>query len=324
MNIKHRVIRLTDYITQALSYINPADISVYYRFKPPPYGGGNQFLLALTDAFKKYRYRVEHRSVSSQTRACLFNSHHFEPQVLQKIKQPKCKMVHRVDGPIDLIRHNKQMLDSWIAKQNDILADATIFQSVYSYDQHVSMGLSFKNPSIIMNAPNPQIFNSIDKYPFNLDRKIKLISTSWSDNMRKGFHVYEWLDQNLDWTQFEYTFIGNSPITFSNIKTLPPVPSEELADILRQQDIYITASELDPCSNALIEALHCGLPAIYKKSGGHPEIVGSAGFGFDSADEIIDLLYQLVDRYEEAQKRISVPTLDEVARKYLNVMGLKP
>jgi glycosyltransferase involved in cell wall biosynthesis len=322
MNIKCKIKRLTDQAAQISSYFNPADISIYYRFKPPPYGGGNQFLLALTGAFHRQNYRIEHRSVSSQTRACLFNSHHFDPQVLQRLKHPACKMIHRIDGPIDLIRQNDQMLDHWIAQQNHSLADASIFQSTYSYEQHVAMGLAFKNPTVITNAPDPHIFHTAGKRPFDSNRKIRLISSSWSPNMRKGFKVYEWLDQHLDWSKFEYTFVGNSPISFKNIKMLAPTPSAELADILRQHDVYITASELDPCSNALIEALHCGLPALYRQSGGHPEIVGSGGLGFKTANEIPSLLSQLTGQYRQLQEQINVPTLDEVAQQYLTVMGL--
>ena len=56
------------------------------------------------------------------------------------------------------------------------------------------------------------------------------------------------------------------------IRTLGPLPPLALARVLRQHDVYLTASVNDPASNALLEALACGLPALYLRSGGHAEI----------------------------------------------------
>ena len=71
--------------------------------------------------------------------------------------------------------------------------------------------------------------------------------------------------------------------------------------------IFIAASENDPCSNALVEALACGLPAVYRDSGGHGELAGGAGLGLTRADEIPDLLQRLGDEYERYQDLMSGP-----------------
>jgi glycosyltransferase involved in cell wall biosynthesis len=97
--------------------------------------------------------------------------------------------------------------------------------------------------------------------------------------------------------------------------------SYQLADLLRQHDVYITASRHDPCSNSLLEALSCSLPALYLNSGGHAEIVKEAGCGFSSHEEIPELLNDMVDDYGSYQAKISVPSLSEVARQYLTIMG---
>ena len=97
------------------------------------------------------------------------------------------------------------------------------------------------------------------------------------------------------------------------------MPSEQLADILRQHDIYITASQNDPCSNALIEALACGLPALYLNDGGHPELVGQGGLPFNSREEILTQLDILVENYELFQSLIVVPSIESVAKTYLEI-----
>ena len=100
------------------------------------------------------------------------------------------------------------------------------------------------------------------------------------------------------------------------------MPSAELASILRQQDIYLTASVNDPCSNALTEALACGLPAVFRISGGHPEIVQQGGYGFSNAEEVPALLDTLCTTYAACQQRIAVPTIAEVADRYLRLLNV--
>ncbi len=136
--------------------------------------------------------------------------------------------------------------------------------------------------------------------------------------MKKGFKVYKWLDENLDFNKYEMTFCGNSPIQFKNIKHIEPMPSKKLAKQLKQHDIYITASQNDPCSNSLIEALHCGLPAIALNSGGHPEIIQNAGELFNDEQEIPKLLDKISENYENYIRNIQILSIKTIAEQYLN------
>ena len=96
--------------------------------------------------------------------------------------------------------------------------------------------------------------------------------------------------------------------------------SEPLADLLRAHDIYLAASRDDPSSNALLEGLACGLPAAYLRSGGHPELVGDAGIGFDDPEELPTVLARLAAELDERRLAIRVPSLAEVADRYLEVL----
>ncbi len=182
------------------------------------------------------------------------------------------------------------------------------------------MGFKPVRPMIITNGVDGGIFHSQGREPFDPTRKIRLISASWSDNPRKGGPVYKWLDEHLDWNRFEYTFVGQTQERFTRIKHVPAVPSEQLADLLRQHDIYITASERDPCSNSLVEALACRLPAVYLNDGGHPEIVGLGGLPFEKREEIPGQLERLITHYHQFQSVISIQTIEEIAKTYLNVI----
>lgn len=308
-----------------LPWLGPrADLTIFHEFVEPPYGGGNQFLIALRGELRRRGYRLANNRIPQGTRACLFNSFNFDFDELRREAKAGCRMVHRVDGPIGKYRGEDASVDQRIAAINHELAHATIFLSRFSLEAHRELGFELVAPQAILNTVDPAIFHPGTRRPGSADgsRKIRLISTSWSDNPNKGQATYRWLDENLDSSRFEYTFVGRVQAEFRHIRHRPPVGSAALASELREHDIYITASLQDPCSNALLEALACGLPAVFARSGGHPEIVGEAGFGFDTPEEIPALLERLVNEYDVRRAAIAIPTIAEVADRYSEVLGL--
>ena len=289
-------------------------IHILYKFVEGPWGGGNQFLKALREYFRKegvYSESLEDADI------ILFNSHHCLDELFKvKKKYPNKILIHRVDGPIFYARGKDKVVDEIIFQFNNLFADGTVFQSSWSREKNYEIGMR-KSPYeiIIMNALDPNIFNCEGKRQFN-DNKVKLVATSWSANIRRGFDIYQYLDEHLDFNRYEMTFVGNSPIEFKNIRWVKPVPSPEVANILREHDIYITASKNDPCSNSLIEALHCGLPAVARNDGGHPEIIGEAGALFENEAGAIDAIEKVAQNYKYYQARIDLSALDEVGQKY--------
>jgi glycosyltransferase involved in cell wall biosynthesis len=182
--------------------------------------------------------------------------------------------------------------------------------------------MEFVEPHIIHNTPDPTIFHSTGRVAFDRERKVRLISVSWSDNPNKGAATYRWLEEHLDWERFDYTFVGRSSLPFERLRTVTALPSAQLAEVLRQHDILITASLHESCSNTVLEALACGLPVLYIQSGSHAELVGEAGSGFAAAEELPALLDRLVNEYEQRQAQIRLLSLAEVADRYLEVLGL--
>ena len=95
--------------------------------------------------------------------------------------------------------------------------------------------------------------------------------------------------------------------------------SEELAELLRGQDAYVAASLDDPCSNALLEALACGLPALYRRAAAIRSSSGTAGVGFDGAEDAPPLSTGSQPTWR-ASSRDLVPALPDVADRYLEVL----
>jgi glycosyltransferase involved in cell wall biosynthesis len=299
-----------------------ADIALFHDFVPPPYGGGNQFLWGLRRELERRGWRVETNSVSPTTRACLYNSFNFDFDRLARMRRPGCRMVHRVDGPIAAYRGVDDGLDKKIWEVNHAWADATVFQSQYSSRTHEEMGLQFRNPHVVRNAADPAIFHARDRRPFLSGPKIRVIATSWSANVNKGADVYEYLDNHLDFSRFEVTFLGRTPVSFRNITTLAPVDSEGVAAQLRAHDVFVIASRNEPCSNALIEALSCGLPVAYLDSGSHAEVVGAGGLAFRTAEDAPAVIDRVVREHAVLAAQVSAPRLSDVTDRYLAVMGL--
>src|SRR6266516_7298674 len=113
-----------------------ADLAIFHDFRPPPYGGGNQFLLALVRELEGRGLVVEVNRLSGGTRACLFNSFNFDFARLRRFVRDGVRMVHRVDGPIGMYRGFDDGTDRRILEINHELAEVTVFQSRFSLANH--------------------------------------------------------------------------------------------------------------------------------------------------------------------------------------------
>lgn len=297
-----------------------ADVAVFHEDAPPPAGGGHQFLRALRGELARRGLEVEQNRISGGTTRCLFNSFNFDLARLRRFAREDVRLVHRVDGPIGVYRGFDDGTDARIAAMNAELAHATVVQSRFSLDAHARLGLDLVAPVVIPNAPDPAIFHPpAGREPLD-DRPARVVATSWSDNPRKGADALRALGATADPARFELTFVGRAPAGLHGWELVGPLASEELAELLRTQDCYVAASVDDPCSNALLEALACGLPALYRRSGGHPELVREAGVGFAEPEDAPQGLERLVGELDERRAAIVVPALADVADRYLEVL----
>jgi glycosyltransferase involved in cell wall biosynthesis len=84
-----------------------------------------------------------------------------------------------------------------------------------------------------------------------------------------------------------------------NVTFIGRVPREETISYYQEADVFVMASLNEGMSNAMLEALSCGLPIITTKTGGAEELVkeGSNGFfvNFENSDDIADKLEILMN-----------------------------
>lgn len=301
-----------------------ADLALFHDFVPPPAGGAHQTLRALVGECRRRGIRVAHNVVPRGTRACLFNSFNFDAARLERFARHAegCRMVHRVGAVTTLYRGYDDGTDAHVAELNRRFAAATIAISQATIDMYRSIGIELVAPRVVHNVVDPSIFHPNGRAPFDRSRKTRLVAVSWSDNPHKGGPTYRWLEDALDWDRYSFTYVGNTQEEFERITVVPPLPSRELAELLRAHDVFVTATENDAYSNALVEALSCGLPAVYLDSGGSSEAVQDGGFAFTDREQIPALLDRLRDEYEARQAAISLPSMAELVDGYLEVLGL--
>lgn len=293
-------------------------IHILGEFRDGPWGGGNQFLKNLRQTWQTHEHYADHPQSAD---VILFNSYQQLLLAVElKRKFPSKLFMHRL-GPIFHYHRGKnwEKIDRLALEVNRRIADWTIFQSKWSYRESIALGFKENRYSIIGNAPDDSIFNQKNRKT-SLSEKIQLITTSWSTNPNKGLPFYQYLDDHLDLSRYKMTFIGNSSITFKNIRMISPLSSTALAEELKKHDIFIAPFKYEAASNAILEALACGLPVVALDSGSNHEEVKKGGELFQTQEELLAKIDLVAKDYHTYQNHIEVAGIREVAQQYLKVI----
>ena len=305
-------------------------ISIGYKKIHGPWGGGNSFSIQLFDYLKKNNINVVNdlndedidlillTEPRRYNRAASFN--HLDVLNYIKNKNKETIVVHRINECDE--RKNSKGLNEFLINVSN-LADHTVFISDWLKKLYLEAGFKDKNNSIIRNGANKEIFNF--KESKTLNKKVKIVTHHWGNDLNKGFDIYQRIDKLLDdkkfSSKFDFTFIGNIPdkLTFKNTNIVKPLFGRELGNELRKFDIYITGSKYEPAGMHHIEGAMSGLPILYLNSGGVTEYCKNYGLEYNrenienKLNEIVadySLYFNKLKKYEFTGKAMSKAYFD--------------
>lgn len=300
-------------------------LTICFTMKPvqEAYGGGNQFLINLTNHLSKYHNIVYELQPNldlifvMDPRKLKFN-HIVNQMVINYKKQyPNTRVIQRVND-CDKPRNQENIIDPVIINATKC-ADLTIFVSRWTCDYYHSKG--YRGKHIVINGGcNQEIFyprptSTLPPPATGKSGKVRLVTHHWSQNWNKGFEYFNQLSDYIDeHPEFELTFIGrvlppNQHPT--NMRRIGPLFGDELGEELSRHHIYITASKAEACPNHVLEGMSTMLPLLYHVDiGGGVEISKPNGAeSFSTFEDLISKIHIIVANYSEYQKLIDLPRL---------------
>lgn len=235
-------------------------------------------------------------------------------------------MVHRINECDE--RKGTTTVNNQIGNAN-IVADHTVFISSWLKELYRTQEIRTEHCSVIMNGADSKIFNNTSYSTWNKDTPLKVVTHHWGGNWLKGFDVYEALDKQLNdkntRKKFEFTFIGNIPkgFSFKNSRYITPLGGLELSKELQRHHVYLTASQFEPAGMHHIEGAMCGLPLLYRNTGGAiPEYCRNFGIEFNEQN-FFEKLHEMAEMYDYYTVRMKdYPyTAEKMCHEYLELFN---
>jgi hypothetical protein len=292
-------------------------IFINFAAKDIAYGGGNVFVLNIVKHLSKLKNVTITYTLDDDIDIYFlidirkdgrFKKYTFDEIYNNKVKNGKGKIVYRIND-CDVTRTRKS-LEPMITKYAEKI-DHFVFNSDFIRDYYHDKYDIFhtKRSSVIYNTSDSSSF-----YPkeMKLNKKLRIVTHHWSDNINKGYDIYHKLYQlSKERNDIEMVFVGRK--FNDNYQDHPPVLGPykglELANVLRSCDIYITGSIYDACPMHVLEGLSCGLPMLYiDHEGGGKNIctfnTRDVGVPFKNIKDVERGIKDIVTNYKTYRKNI--------------------
>lgn len=239
-------------------------------------------------------------------------------------RHPHVRILHRINE-CDA-RKGTQFMDALLAEANQ-LADYTVFISMWLKDYHAARWFDVTRPhGCIYNGADPRVFHPLGRSFHDASRPLRLVTHHWSANPLKGFDWYAKIDELIDHGELpdtELWVIGRWPegLRWKRARLFPPCRDRALAGLLRQCDVYVTASRWEPCGMHHVEGAQCGLPLLYHADGGGIVEAGRS-YGVEFRDNFIHALREMRMRLPAYREAVlaNMPCGDTMTLAYVNVI----
>jgi hypothetical protein len=305
-------------------------ISIGTNIKQGPWGGGNLFAINLINYLKKNNHEVVNNLDDNDIDLILITeprktsessafTHIDVMEYLTYIKRDTL-VVHRINECDE--RKNTNFVNQYLVNANKV-SDHTVFVSTWIKNLYLNQGISKKEMSVILAGADRSIFNPENFQSWDSLGPLKIVTHHWGANWNKGFEIYQQLDkmlENPEWkAKFEFQYIGNLPpkFKFNNSTHTKPLSGIAMAQEIKKNHLYLTASLNEPSGNHHIEAAQCGLPLLYINSGGIPEYCEGYGIEFNNLN-FQEKLLEAFNSYEAIRDKVLLYKRDSdlMSKKY--------
>ena len=291
-------------------------ISIGTNIKEGPWGGGNLFAINLTQYLEKKGHAVinhlDHEDIDlillTEPRKTSESSAftHMDIFKYQKLVNRNVLVVHRVNECDE--RKKTNFVNKYLIEANRV-ADSTVFVSTWLKNLFINQGLKNDNLRVILSGANSELFNRENTDVWTAEKPLKIVTHHWGANWNKGFAIYKKLDELLSKSEYkeklEFTYIGNLPpkFKFQNSSVVKPLSGRALANEVKNHHAYLTGSLNEPSGNHHIEGSLCGLPVLFKESGGIPEY--AEGYGESFNDDFTVKLRKIMENYSAYSEKVN-------------------
>lgn len=171
----------------------------------------------------------------------------------------------------------------------------SLMQSAYSYDtaEPAQQGIYARLPHL--NTPYTEITNGYDaaKWQCKVSKKKNsfiTVCSGWEFPFQyqlKGIDLIAAIAPKFPDCEFAVLGVPNAsliPVSYPNLKILPPVKNDELSSVLGAYQFYLQLSIAEGFPNSLCEAMLCECVPIGSNVFSIPEIIGDSGFILQQRD----------------------------------------
>lgn len=310
-------------------------ISIGTKIKNGPWGGGNLFAVNMKKYFQNNGHVVindlqdedidiiiitEPRKTSESSAFT-----HIDVKNYLNFVNPNTLVVHRINECDE--RKGTNYVNKFLIEANKT-ADYTVFVSNWLKKLYVNQGINNKQNHVILAGADKEVFNNLNLTSWSPKQKFKIVTHHWGANWNKGFDIYSELDNLLGLPDYKdriiFNYIGNLPknFLFKNANHIKPLYGKELAESLKKNHLYLTASINEPSGNHHIEGLQCGLPILYLESGGTTEYCKNYGLGYVK-ENFIDQLNNIISNYDNYLIKVKdyPNNSDKMCHEYLEIIN---
>ncbi len=301
-----------------------------------PWGGGNLFLINLMKYLNQNDHEVVFDLNDDDIDIILFTDPRTGRGSTATFNEKKIKKyINKINNTTKVVQRinecderKKTVGVNNLYLKSSKIANHVVFVSSWLQNIYLKLGLEKEKTSVIMSGSDSSVFNPVGRTQKSPGSKIKLFTHHWSSNWLKGFELYLYIDsivsQNYWKNKIEFTYVGNTEknYKFKDTKLIKPLSGLELANEIKQHDIYVTGSLNEPSGNHHIEGALCGLPILYVNSGGIPEYCKEFGLevSLDSFEERLDYMIEYFNKFQQKMKNYPYNS-DLMCEQYLKLFN---